>query len=96
MKNDKSILKALDELPPKLEGLYEKILLRIEVEHGPHLPEIRKMITWLVQAIEPLTPEMLAEAVAVEPQDTRLDLESVATDPEDLLELLPSLVRVNR
>jgi hypothetical protein len=43
-----------------------------------------------------LSPEQLAEAVAIQPSDTRLDLGNIYSDPEDLIEMLSSLVEIDQ
>ena len=96
MKSDKTIKKALEELPSGLNDTYERILYGIMRDHSALLTEVKRMLIWLTHAMMPLTPDILAEATAIEEDDSSLDIDAIATDPEDLVSVLGSLVFIDR
>jgi hypothetical protein len=95
-KTDNAIEKTLMNLPNGLEDTYTRVLEKILAEYPNSVQEIKTMLQWLVQSACLLSPEQLAEAVAVQPGDTRLDLGNIYSDPEDLIEMLSSLVQIDR
>lgn len=95
-KTDNAIEKTLLNLPNGLEDTYGRILEEILAEYPNSVQEIKTMLQWLVQSACILSPEQLAEAVAIQPSDTRLDLGNIYSDPEDLIEMLSSLVEIDQ
>jgi hypothetical protein len=95
-KTDNAIEKTLLNLPNGLEDTYGRILEVILAEYPNSVQEIKTMLQWLVQSACILSPEQLAETVAIQPSDTRLDLGNIYSDPEDLIEMLSSLVEIDQ
>ena len=96
LNSDRAIKKALQELPGALDQTYEQILLQIKNRTPARVTEAMTMLMWLTNALQPLTPDMLAEVVAIGDGDMYLDRDGVATDPERLIEILGSLVFLDR
>ena len=52
-----NILRRLDELPPKLDALYEETMKRIEEQDEDRAALAGLVLTWVVHAFQPLTVE---------------------------------------
>ena len=96
LNSDKAFKIALQELPSALDQTYEQILLQIKNTAPARVGEARTMPMWPTHAFQPLTPDMLAEVVAIGDGDSYLDRDGVTTDPERLIEILGSLVVLDR
>ncbi|EXJ69600.1 uncharacterized protein A1O5_07636 [Cladophialophora psammophila CBS 110553] len=94
--NDKAIRGALRELPRGLENTYIRVLEQVKEQNAHDLDAVCKMLMWLVSCLTPLTLSQLVEAVSIKPNDSERDLEKMVTDENDLLEILGSLVVVDR
>ena len=73
----KAVRKALRDLPEELEGLYTNALERVrqQPEDFRHLGE--SVLMFLTCAREPLSLQMLQNALAVEPNESNLDLANI-------------------
>lgn len=79
----RSIMERLNQLPPKLDVLYEETLKRIESQSEARASLAKRILTWVVFSFYPLTVEDVRYAVASDP---KVDWEDEANlVPEPLL-----------
>ena len=79
----KDVRKALDSLPPELDGIYEQTIERIR-DHGKDYSDLAmRVLLWVGNVFRPLSPVELQFAVAIQPGMTELDEEDL--DDQDLL-----------
>lgn len=92
LKCDADRRRAVEKLPPGLPETYQRILEKI---HGEDMDLARNALKWLICCSRPLTLTELAIAIAIRPGRPFNDEEKL-DDDELLLEILGSLVRLNR
>ncbi|KAF2625511.1 hypothetical protein BU25DRAFT_371926, partial [Macroventuria anomochaeta] len=82
--------KALATLPPTLEQTYDRILCAISEEDSKYALRI---LQWLTFSARPLSPEEVAEAVAIDvTRDPAFDRDDIIEDPLEVLDICSSLV----
>ncbi|KAF3097254.1 hypothetical protein TWF102_003923 [Orbilia oligospora] len=90
--------KALSNLPPGLNGVYQKILERItsnEGGGGSDIEYLLRTLRWLMFSVAPLTLSQLTEAAAnIRSAEGFYDEDSIL-DEDKILELGSSFVRLN-
>lgn len=79
----RDVRKALDSLPPELDGIYEQTIERIEGQGKDYSELAKRVLLWVANAHRQLSPVELRHAVAVQPGMTELDDEDL--DEQDLL-----------
>ena len=79
----KDVRRALESLPPELDGIYEQTIERIEGQGKDYSELAKRVFLWVANACRPLSPVELQHAVAVQPGMTELDAEDL--DDQDLL-----------
>ncbi|OAP56492.1 hypothetical protein AYL99_09671 [Fonsecaea erecta] len=89
LRTDAALKRALNQLPPSIEGSYLRIIDSIVRED---IPFATRTLMWLAHASTPLTLPELAEAVVLEPGFDELDPDSKLNDPNDVLEICRSLI----
>ena len=77
--SDKSIRRALGELPIGLDLTYIRVLEKIQTEFPDHLEMVKRILTWVTSSTRKLTLLELAEAVSIEESDTYRDITAIAT-----------------
>ena len=94
MNSDKSIRRALGELPVGLDLTYIRVLEKIQVEFPDDLEVVKRILTWVTSSTRKLSLLELAEAVSIEEGDIFRDITAIATDPHDLLGLCGPLLNI--
>ena len=94
LSSDKSIRKALQELPIGLDSTYIRVLEKIQAEFPDELEMVKRILTWVISSTRKLSLSELAEAVSIEKSDRCRDITAIATDPRDLLGFCGSLLHV--
>lgn len=86
----------MNTVPKDMSSAYHNIMKRIESSRLDDKELAMKVLSWLVRAREPLTMNMLLEALAVEEFDVTTTLVEVLRDnmltPSDVIECCKSLV----
>lgn len=78
----KDVRKALESLPPELDGIYDRAIERIEGQGKDYSDLAKRVLMWVSNAFCPLSPVELQSAIAVQPGMTELDDEDL--DDQDL------------
>ena len=84
---------VLKSLPKGLDETYKRILLAIDELQSPF---VRRTLTWLIVAVEPLTIEQVYEAVKIELDPPGMDDDGGPMDVACLMEACGSLVSLNQ
>ena len=79
----KDVRKALETLPPELDGSYEQTMERIKGQDKDYCELAMRVLLWVSNTVRPLSPVELQHAIAVQPGMTELDDEDL--DEEDLM-----------
>lgn len=79
----KDVRKALESLPPELDGIYDQILKRIEDQGKDYSELAKRVLLWVGNSVRPLYPAELQSAIAIQPGMSELDNEDM--DERDLL-----------
>lgn len=79
----KDVRKALESLPPELDGTYDQTIERIKGQGKDYSELAMLVLLWISNAIRPLSPVELQYAIAIQPGMTELDDEDL--DEQDLL-----------
>ncbi len=79
----KDVRKALESLPPELDGIYDQTIERIEGQGKDYSDLAKRVLLWVINTFRPLSPVELQVAVAVQPGMKELDDEDL--DEQDLL-----------
>jgi len=66
MPNDAAKRKAIDSLPPTLEGTYERILKRVNESDRSVQILVQRTLQWIIHGMSILKIEALCEAVSSE------------------------------
>jgi ankyrin repeat protein len=61
-----------------------------------NLETVCELLSWIMSSFTPLTLNELVEAISIERDDSERDLSKMVTNPNDLIEMLGSLVVVDR
>ena len=83
---------VLKSLPKGLDETYKRILLAIDEFQSPF---VRRTLTWLIVAMEPLTIEQVHEAIKIELDPPGIDDDTGPMDVACLMEACSSLVSLN-
>ena len=86
------ITKQLAELPKGLDGIYNRILMKIDEKH---CADARTFLQWLAFSKRPMTVVEIAETITVDfasEDDPVFNLEKRYTNPRDVLVRCSSLV----
>lgn len=86
---------ALDTLPDGLDETYDEVMRRISVQGNDKYQLARKVLSWIVNAMTPLSPLMLRQALAIEDQDTSFDEENMP-DEDLLVSVCQGLISVHK
>ncbi|KFZ04968.1 hypothetical protein V501_08817 [Pseudogymnoascus sp. VKM F-4519 (FW-2642)] len=81
----KSLRKALDVLPDKLEKTYDDALERIQRQPEDESKLAMRVLSWITHAVRPLKVEEIQHAIAImnfDPDDTTLDEEGLPDEAE--------------
>ena len=81
-------------MPEGLASTYNHILQRIDDQGEEDAALAREVLSWLTYARQPLTAEMLQQALAIRPQDTDFD-EDALIHEETLLDVCAGLVVID-
>jgi len=92
--NDRDRREALRKLPPDLPSSYERILERANRSNKENQELVKKVLHWIVYAVEPIPADQLLQALAVREGEELFDPSAVTTE-EELLHWCSSLVRKN-
>lgn len=93
---DKAIGEALLRLPQDLHSTYLRLLERL-VERSPENVDVAvRSLKWLASITIPITLGELVEAISIDPGDSQSKPEKIMTDGRDLLQILGSLVVVDK
>ncbi|KAH9208786.1 hypothetical protein DL95DRAFT_345079, partial [Leptodontidium sp. 2 PMI_412] len=92
--NDRDRREALRKLPPDLPSSYERILERANRSNKENQELVKKVLHWIVYAVEPIPTDQLLQALAVREDEELFDSSAVSTE-EELLHWCSSLVRRN-
>ena len=79
----KDVRKALEGLPPEVDGSYEQMMERIKGQGKDYSELAMRVLLWVSNAVRPLSPVELQYAIAVQPGMTELDDEDL--DDQDLM-----------
>ena len=79
----KDVRKALETLPPESDGSYEQTLERIKGQGKDYWELAMRVLLWVSNSVQPLSPVELQHAIAVQPGMTELDDEDL--DEQDLM-----------
>ena len=79
----KDVRKALESLPPGLDGIYDRTIERIEGQGKDYSDLAKRVLLWVSNTFRPLSPVELQYAMAVQPGMTELDDEDL--DEQDLM-----------
>lgn len=84
------VKEELQQLPPTLEGMYDRILLDIKPHHHTR---VMRILQFLVYSNRPLKLEELVDAIAVNVVSTpAFEPRRRMPDPDDILSMCPSLL----
>jgi ankyrin repeat protein len=92
--NDRDRREALRKLPPDLPSSYERILVRANRSNKENQGLVKKVLHWIVYAVDPIPTDQLLQALAVREGEELFDPSAMTTE-EELLHLCSSLVRRN-
>lgn len=79
----KDVRKALESLPPELDGTYDQTIERIRGQGKDYSELAMQVLLWISSALRPLSPVELQYAIAIQPGMTELDDEDL--DEQDLM-----------
>ena len=79
----KDVRKALETLPPELDGSFEQTMERIKGQGKDYSELAMRVLLWVSNTVRPLSPVELQYAIAVQPGMTELDDEDF--DEQDLM-----------
>ena len=79
----KDVRKALESLPPELDGTYDQTIERIKGQGKDYSELAMRVLLWVSSTFRPLSPVELQYAIAVRPGMTELDEEDL--DEQDLM-----------
>lgn len=79
----KDVRKALESLPPELNGSYDQTIERIESQGKDYSELAMRVLLWMSNAVRPMSPVQLQYAIAIQPGMTELDDEDL--DDQDLI-----------
>ena len=79
----KDVRKALETLPPEIDDIYDQTLERIHDQGKDYSDLAKRVLLWVGNTFQPLSPVELQHAVAIQPGMTRLEDEDL--DEQDLL-----------
>lgn len=79
----KDVRKALESLPPELDGTYDQTIERIKGQGKDYSELAMRVLLWISSAVRPLAPVELQYAIAIQPGMTELDDEDL--DDQDLM-----------
>lgn len=104
MPDTASIRKALKNLPAGLEGMYERILWRLETSLPPEeLIYSKRVLAWIVASNRPMRVDTLREAIALEVANEQMVAGNDLDPPNEFLytkkqisRLCGSLVNINQ
>ena len=86
---------ALSTLPDGLAATYDGIMQRISLQGNENSHLARRVLSWIVNAMTPLTPLVLRQALAIEDQDTSLDVENMP-DADLLVTVCQGLINIHQ
>ena len=79
----KDVRKALNTLPPELDGSYEQTIERIKGQGKDYSELAMRVLLWVSNAARPLSPIELQYAIAIQRGMTEIDDEDL--DEQDLM-----------
>ena len=82
----------MDELPPTLDEIYNRILLEIPAQYHH---EARVVFSLLAFSIRPISLGEAAEAVAIDPEKGKFDRRNRLFDPGSILKICSTLISVS-
>lgn len=92
--NPLEITEALKELPPNLDETYTRMLMSIPEKHRKRVHCIMQL---LAVSYQPLTPEQVAEAVAVDYENDKFEPElHRLIDPLHIMKICSSLIMIRK
>ena len=86
---------ALSTLPDGLTETYNEIMHRISVQTNDNYQLAQKVLYWIANAMTPLNPLTIRQALAIEDQDTSLDLDNMP-DADLLVSVCQGLINVHQ
>src|ERR1700722_10128767 len=92
--NASEVRAALENLPEGMDGTYDEAMERVERQDDRRKQLARRVLSWIIYAVRPLSVKELQHALAVMPDTTKLDPEDII-DYEILTSLCAGLVVIN-
>ena len=85
---------ALENLPEGMDGTYDEAMERVERQDDGRKQLARRVLSWIIYAVRPLSVKELQHALAVMPDTTKLDPEDII-DYEILTSICAGLVVID-
>jgi hypothetical protein len=89
----RAIREALKVIPRKLEETYNLVMQRISDQNEDDANLARRLLSWLIYSVGPLTVVELQHALAIEPGQDHLDSDSLI-DEEIILSVCAGIVTI--
>jgi len=71
---------ALDKLPEEMDNTYDEAMERIERQDDNRKQLARRVLSWIIYVVRPLSVKELQHALAVVPDSTNIDPEDIIDD----------------
>ena len=71
---------ALDKLPEEMDDTYDEAMERIERQDDNRKRLARRVLSWIIYVVRPLSVKELQHALAVVPDSTNIDPEDIIDD----------------
>src|SRR3984957_8890630 len=92
--NARQVRAALEVLPEGMDGTYNEAMERVERQDDGRKQLARRVLSWIIYAVRPLSVKELQHALAVMPDTTKLDPEDII-DYEILTSICAGLVVID-
>jgi hypothetical protein len=78
--NAREVRTALEQLPQEMDNTYDEAMERIERQDDNREQLAKRVLSWIIYVVRPLSVKELQHALAVVPDSTNIDPEDIIDD----------------
>ena len=78
--NAREVRTALEQLSQEMDDTYDEAMERIERQDGNRKQLAKRVLSWIIYAVRPLSVKELQHALAVVPDSTNIDPDDIIDD----------------